>query len=165
MEVSHAVPPPMTRRTSLPDLGLLVVRVGLGFSLMFHHGADKLFGGPAVWTEIGSVLRMFGLHHGHTWFGFAAAFTEFIGGGLLVLGLCMRPALGLLIGTMSVAAMAHAVGVVPGSMAYALDLAIVFVGLFLLGPGRYSFDAHLLACAPQTFEPASHLWHKEVESV
>ena len=36
------------------DVGLLVVRVGLGVMFMVH-GLPKLAGGPAAWTGVGSV--------------------------------------------------------------------------------------------------------------
>ena len=35
------------------DVGLLLVRVGLGITFMFFHGSQKLFGGPEVWRSLG----------------------------------------------------------------------------------------------------------------
>lgn len=145
----------MFRRSSAPHVGLLVLRVGLGLSVMLHHGADKLFGGPAVWADIGGVLRTVGLYHGHAGFGLAAAFAEFCGGGLLALGLCTRPALTLLLGTMAVAVGAHLAGAVPGSASYAFDLGVVFLALLFTGPGAYSFDAHLDACRLPSEAPSA----------
>lgn len=136
-------------------LGLLLLRVGLGLSLMFHHGAEKLFGGPAAWQEIGAVLQMVGIERGFAGFGLAASLAEFVGGALLVLGLAFRPALVGLLATMGVATMAHLSGTLPGSGAYALNLFVVFASLLLLGPGRHSFDAHLRACADASDQPAS----------
>lgn len=126
------------------DAGLLVLRAGLGLSLMFTHGAETLFGGPEAWASLGSALFSLGVPRGHLGFGLTAAAVEFVCGGLLVLGLYARPALVLLLATTAIATLARVDGVVSG--AHAADLAIAFTGLLLTGPGRFSFDAGLDRC-------------------
>lgn len=86
-------------------------------------------------------MAAFGLHDFPQVWGFAGAFAEGVGGLLLVLGLFFRPACFLLICTMVVAAVHHyAAGDGIGGASHAIELGIAFLGLFILGPGRYSID-------------------------
>ena len=122
------------------DLALLVLRIGIGVSFVFVYGADKIFGGPAQWAELGTTMEIFGITFWPTFWGFMAAATEFVGGVCLMLGLLFRPILGLLLGTMFVAASSHiAAGEGPW---HATEMATVFATLLLTGPGRYSIDAY-----------------------
>jgi putative oxidoreductase len=126
------------------DAGLLLIRVGLGLMFMFVHGYGKLFGGPDRWARIGSAMASFGLQEGYAFWGFAAAFAEFFGGLLLVLGLFFRPALALMLFTMMVAATSHfARGEGVSGASHAIEVGIALAGLLLTGPGRYSLDARL----------------------
>ncbi len=122
------------------DLGLLVIRVGLGLN-MVAHGLPKMLGGPEKWAGLGGAMRFVGLELGESLqivFGFLAAFAE-LGGGLFVaLGFLFRPSLVLLVPTMVVAASLH-LGKGEGYTAasHAIEVGLVFVGLFVSGPGRY----------------------------
>lgn len=122
----------------LPDLGLLVMRVGLGASFVLH-GWPKMLGGPAAWHGLGTNLRhLIGVELLPTVFGFLAAFAELGGGALLLLGVLFRPALVLLVPTMAVAAARHlALGEGFHGASHALEAGVVFVGLFLTGPGKH----------------------------
>jgi len=127
-----------SRWTSV-DLGLLVLRVGIGVSFVFVYGAQKVGGGPATWADLGQNVALFGVTVWPTFWGFMAALTEFGGGILLILGLFFRPVLVFFLLTMTVATASHlAAGEGPW---HATEMATVFVALFLLGPGRYSLDA------------------------
>ena len=132
------------------DAGLLLVRIGLGISFVFLHGAPKLLGGPETWIKLGGAMGALGITAAPAFWGFMAAFAEGIGGLLVALGLAFRPALVLLVVTMLVAALAHVVqfgdGLVGASQAP--ELAVVFAGLLLTGPGRYALDARLGLEAP-----------------
>ncbi|WP_103027497.1 DoxX family protein [Salinibacter altiplanensis] len=122
------------------DLALLVLRIGIGVSFVFVYGADKMLGGPARWAELGTTMEIFGVTAWPVAWGFMAAATEFVGGVCLMLGLLFRPILGLLLGTMFVAASSHiAAGEGPW---HATEMATVFAALLLTGPGRYSIDAY-----------------------
>ena len=125
------------------DAGLLILRIGLGLMYMFAHGWSKVIGGPDLWEMIGANAANVGLGFAPTFWGFMAAFAEFGGGLLLVLGLFFRPALVLLLGVMTTAAVSHIVGDVPGPPWHPIELGIVLISLFLIGPGRYSLDAKL----------------------
>jgi putative oxidoreductase len=76
--------------------------------------------------------------------GFFAACSESIGSVLLALGVLVRPAAVMLAGTMSVAITRHLSlpAGEPGSgwnaASHALELLAVYVGLLLVGPGRYA---------------------------
>lgn len=126
---------------SSPDVGLLVLRVGLGLLLMFGHGSTALFGGPEVWAQLGSALAVFGVAQGHLGFGLGLGLVCFVCGGMLVLGLYARPALALLLGSLALTVLAPEGDLVSGP--YAATLAVVFVGLLVAGPGAFSFDARL----------------------
>lgn len=132
------------------DAGLLVIRVGLGLAFMFIHGYGKLFGGLTRWEQIGANAAHVGLDFLPMFWGFMASMAEFGGGLLLLLGLFFRPALVLLIATMITAATTHIV-TGNGSPWHAIELGIVFLGLFLVGPGQYSLDNQLSRRGRQGF--------------
>lgn len=122
------------------DVGLLVLRIGLG-AMFILHGYPKMMGGPEQWAELGQAVSNVGIHGGYPVWGFLAAFAEFGGGILLILGLFTRVAALLLLGTMIVAAATHLArgdGVTGAS--HAIEAASVFFGLLFLGPGRHSID-------------------------
>lgn len=124
------------------DAGLLIIRLGIGLSFAFVHGLGKITGGPERWEQIGGAAANVGLDFLPVLWGFLAAFAEFGGGLLLVLGLLFRPAVVLLFGTMVVAAVSHAQGAIPGSPWHAAELAVLFLGLILVGPGQFSLDEY-----------------------
>ncbi len=134
----------MKRKNELLNIGLLILRVGLGVSI-FLHGLPKIMGGSEVWAMVGSTMSNFGIESGHAFWGFTGALAEALGGILFALGLFFRPAALVLTGTMVVALVTHlAMG--DNFMAYghALDLLIIFAASIFLGAGKYSLDAKLL---------------------
>jgi len=125
------------------DLGLLVLRVGIG--IMFTiHGYPKLIGGPEKWAEIGSVMKSFGINESPVTWGFLAAVSEAVGGQLLAFGLFFRIACLFLLGTMLVATATHLMnGDDFNGYSHALEAAFLFLGLLFAGPGKYSVDQML----------------------
>jgi putative oxidoreductase len=126
------------------DLGLLVLRVGIGLMEAVVHGWPKLVGGPERWKKLGAAVEIVGIHFQPTFWGFCAMAAEFGGGILLVLGLFTRPAAALILFTMCVASgrhLSHGEGWSEAS--HAIELGIVMGSLLFLGPGRYSLDARL----------------------
>ncbi|WP_019949471.1 DoxX family protein [Hymenobacter aerophilus] len=122
------------------DLGLLLLRVGIGF-MFTVHGYPKLTGGPAAWAEIGSTMKLVGLDFAPAFWGFLAAFAEAIGGQLLAVGLFFRWACVLLLGTMTVATIMHlSQGDGFSGYSHSLESAFLFLGLAFAGPGRFSLD-------------------------
>ena len=108
---------------------------------MFIHGYGKITGGPERWEGLGSSMSYFGIEFLHTFWGFMAAFAEFFGGLLLLLGLFYRPALVLLAITMIVATVHHIESGDPlTTISHSMKMGIVFIGLLFLSPGRFSID-------------------------
>lgn len=123
------------------NLGLLIIRLGIGLSFAFNHGYSKISGGPETWEKLGANISYTGLDFAHIFWGFMAAFAEFGGGLLLALGLLTRPAALLIACTMLVAILMHMSKGQPYS--HALEMLSVAIGLALTGAGKYSLDAHI----------------------
>lgn len=124
------------------DVGLLVLRVGIG-AMFVVHGKDKVFAGPDTWTAIGGMVEPLGFKFAPTFFGAAAAFSEFLGGILIALGLFFRPACVASFFTMAVAVAFHmhkgdSFSSPTGGWAHAALAAVVFLGLAFTGPGKLS---------------------------
>lgn len=122
------------------DAALLLTRVGLGVMFILH-GYPKMIGGIPMWEKLGSNMSHLGINFYPVAWGFLAAFAEFIGGMLLILGLAFRPVCLLLIFTMIVAVLHHIKGghkLMEAS--HAIEAGIMFLGLLFLGPGKYSMD-------------------------
>ncbi|MCX8494396.1 MAG: DoxX family protein, partial [Chthoniobacterales bacterium] len=78
--------------------------------------------------------------------GLMAALAESVGGFLLLIGFCFRPACLFLVINMVVATTMH-FHTTPGDFmekwsvaSHAIELGSVFLSLLLIGPGRYSVD-------------------------
>jgi putative oxidoreductase len=69
----------------LQPLALLVMRVALGV-IMAAHGYHKVFGGLRQFSHMVGNMGI------PQWLGYVAAFTEFAGGLLILVGLFTRPA-------------------------------------------------------------------------
>lgn len=122
------------------DVGLLLLRIGLGISFVMH-GLGKFMGGSPVLTGVGSAVGNLGITQGHYIFGILAASSEMIGGLLLLTGAFFRPACLLLLFVMAMALTFHlSRGDGFNTYAHALELAVVFLGLFFVGPGKLSVD-------------------------
>lgn len=122
------------------NTGLLIVRIGLGIMFMLH-GYPKLIGGPDKWEMIGSSMKYLGIDTAPAVWGAIAALAETFGGFLILLGLAFRPICLILTINMFIAANMH----LHTSDDYmtasqAIEVGVVFLGLALIGPGRYSVD-------------------------
>ena len=122
------------------DLGLLIIRVGVGIMFMVH-GWPKITGGVEKWTKLGGAMKVIGIEFAPTFWGFMAAASEFGGGLLLALGMFFLPAAAALAFTMLIAAWVHLDGGDGvGGASHAIEAGVVFVGLMLTGPGRYAIE-------------------------
>lgn len=123
------------------NLGILIMRIGLGV-MFIYHGFPKMRGGPATWAELGTAMGYLGITFMPVVWGFLAACAEFIGGLCLIMGILYKPATVMLTVTMIVASLAtygktHSIS----EMSHAAELAVVFLGLFMIGPGKFKFAA------------------------
>jgi len=132
----------MTWLDKYRDFGLLLLRVGIGGVFATMHGWGKISGGPEVWERLGSAIGALGVPvFLPTFWGFMAAFAEFVGAILLVFGFMYRPAAFLLLCTMIVATAMHAAK--DENFNHPLELGIVFLAMLFIGPGKYSLDVVL----------------------
>src|ERR1700761_7796251 len=107
------------------------MRVVLGV-IMVAHGYGKIFPWGSLYTFAHSVTRM----HLPAWLGYVAAFTEFFGGILLVLGLLTRLAAFMTAIDMGVAiAKVHLHGGIMGPNSWAFPLALFAISLMLVFTG------------------------------
>jgi putative oxidoreductase len=126
----------------LASLGLLALRLAVGL-MMIHHGQDKL-ADPATFAAnyVVPLHLPFPLLMAQ-----AAGYAEVLGSWLLILGVMAPLGALALIGTMTVAAYHHIL--TSGLNIYVLELVVLYLGastaLLLLGPGRFSFDAGIVA--------------------
>ena len=125
------------------DLGLLVVRVVVGLTYVYF-GWISLMAGNSKWEGVGSAVGVFGLNGGHVYWGFAAAFAQFLGGVALVFGYLVRPAAFVLFCVMVTATVLKSRGLnfsAGNSVSetfYPLSMAAVMFMLFFTGAGRFS---------------------------
>lgn len=123
-----------------PDLGLLVLRVGIG-AMFIAHGMPKLLGGQETWAWLGSQMQFLGIDFGFRTFGLLAALSETVGGLFLILGLLTRLSSFFLFFTMLVAAIFHlSIGDGFKGSAHAIELGIVFLSFMIIGAGKFSLD-------------------------
>jgi putative oxidoreductase len=130
------------REGRLANTGLLILRLAIG-AMMIHHGQDKLADPQAFATNYVVPLHLpFPLFLAHV-----AGYSEILGSWLLILGLLSPLGALALTGTMTVAAYSHIL--TSGFNIYVLELVVLYLGgslaLLLVGPGRYSFDAGIVA--------------------
>jgi len=124
------------------NFGLLVLRVGIGLIFM-RHGIPKMLAGSEAWNWLGSNMAHFGITFAYTFWGFAAACAEGLGGLCLVLGFATRIAASFMSFVMLVACVMHYTqGDAWGTVSHPLSLLVVFVALIFMGSGKYSLDAY-----------------------
>ncbi len=119
------------------DLGLLALRVGLGATMLYYHGWDKL---SHFADKAGKFPGVFGLPSNIS-LGMAV-FAEFFCALLVILGVFTRLAALNLVVTMGVAFfVVHKAALTgPGSGELAYVYLIGFLALVFAGAGRYSVD-------------------------
>jgi putative oxidoreductase len=126
------------------DAGLLLLRIGIGLSFI-GYGTPKVLGGPAMWEELGQSMRYLGITIAPVVWGFLAAVSELFGGFALVVGGLFRVATFFLVCTMIVATIQHfgrGDGYSGGAF-HSIEMGVVCLSLFLMGPGKYSLDEKL----------------------
>lgn len=119
------------------NLGLLILRIGIGTSFIIH-GAPKILGGPDQWGRIGGAMGNIGIDFAPSFWGFMAGFVEFVGGLCLILGIFWVPACILLFCTMMIAMVRHiADGDSFAQISHPLEAGILFLSLIFIGAGKH----------------------------
>lgn len=117
--------------SSAPNLGFLILRIGIGIMFLLH-GFPKLMGGIQTWEFLGSQMSAVGINFAPVFWGFMAAISESLGGLLLILGLFTRPAAFLMLFTMLIATLMHLTnGDGLKGASHAIELGIVFISLII----------------------------------
>ena len=128
----------MKFKTSM-DLGLFILRIGIGASFCYVHGYPKLMGGPQMWEGIGGAMGKLGINFLPVFWGFMASLSEGLGGLLIVLGVFTRTAAAFLAFTMVVAILHHLTAGDPLSKSsHAIEAGMVFLALVCTGSGKYA---------------------------
>ncbi|MBC8047164.1 MAG: DoxX family protein [Fimbriimonadaceae bacterium] len=122
------------------NFGLLFLRITVGASMIWFHGYGKI-SDPGRWKPLGENLDMIGINFLPEFWGFMAAFAEFFGAAFLILGLFTRISCLMLVFTMFIAFYG---GYIEKDMnSYPLNLMLVFISIFIIGPGKFSLDAQI----------------------
>ncbi|MGD8439942.1 MAG: DoxX family protein [Holophagae bacterium] len=124
------------KKTTWNDIGLLVLRVGVGAFMLVAHGWGKLVGFGDLAGQFPDPIGL-----GSTVSLVLAIFAEVLCALLVVLGLGTRFAAVPLLVTMLVAAFVVHADDPWGKKEFALLYAIPFVTLIFTGGGRYALDA------------------------
>jgi putative oxidoreductase len=115
----------------------LILRIGLGTTMLFSHGLPKM--APDRWEGTGRAMAALGITFAPAFWGFMAAITETVGGLFLLLGLWVRPTCAVLIFVLFVAAARNLInGSLAGGQAHPIDAAVGLIALMILGAGKYS---------------------------
>ena len=126
--------PPPQRKTTAMDVGLLVLRVGIGAAFVYFHGWKKITGGIPFWEKLGSNMALIGITFLPWVWGFLAAVAEFVGGMMLAVGLFVRPFAFMLAFVMFIAVLRHYNAGQP--LNYPLEMGAVFLALLIGGGGK-----------------------------
>ncbi len=123
---------------SLQPWGALILRLALGLS-MTVHGYEKVIPHGAL-NHFSHYVVSLGFPY---WLGSVAAFTELVGGGLLILGLLTRLAAAFVAINMLVALVKVGIDQGFGISNYIFALAAIALMLVFYGAGALSLDRRL----------------------
>lgn len=128
------------------DVGLLILRLGVGLPLAFAHGTGKI---P---PSAGFIEGVSGMGFpAPVLFAWAAGLAELLGGLLLALGLATRPAAFFVACTMAVAFFVRHADDTFADAEKALLFLVGALALLAAGAGKYAVDAVFRRRVPGTF--------------
>lgn len=135
-----ALDAPDPRELRRYDIGLLILRLGFGLGFVYYHGWGKIVGGPDRWAGVGGAMGNFGITSGAQWWGLAAALAETAGALCIAAGFLFRP-MALVLAFVMLSATVNHIVTGQGTPAHSFKNIWVFLGVAVIGPGRYSVDA------------------------
>jgi putative oxidoreductase len=122
----------------LHPFAALFARLVIGI-IMVVHGGQKIFPHGALY-KFSHLVAHLGLPY---WLGYVAAFTEFFGGALLIVGfLTLLASIGMLIDMAVAVLKVHLHHGLTGPTGFEFPLSILAIALFLIaaGPGYLAID-------------------------
>jgi putative oxidoreductase len=123
------------------DIGVLLIRIGIGLAFVFVYGEAKMFAGLELWTKLGGAMSNIGITFAPAFWGFLSASAEFLGGIFFTIGLFTRPVAFFMAFNMFVAAMMHVSMHDQWSKVITpIQLFCVFLAIVFIGAGKYSLD-------------------------
>jgi putative oxidoreductase len=146
----------------LINAAILVVRLTLGI-IMFAHGSQKVlgvFGGKGLDATVAMMSKGLG---GPEWLPYLSAFTEFLGGIAMILGIFTRFfGIGILINMTVAVITVHLKNgfFAPMGFEFPGSLAMSALAITLAGPGRFSVDQLLFGGRRKDAKPVSTLTPK-----
>jgi putative oxidoreductase len=123
---------------SLQPMGALILRLALALS-MIVHGYQKVVPHGAL-NHFAHYVVTLGLPH---WLGYVSAYTEFVGGMLLVIGLLTRFAAAMIAINMLVALFTVGIHQGFGIYNYIIALAAIAIMLVVYGAGAMALDRRI----------------------
>jgi putative oxidoreductase len=123
---------------SLQPMGALILRLALALS-MIVHGYQKVVPHGAL-NHFAHYVVTLGLPY---WLGYVSAYTEFVGGMLLVIGLLTRFAAAMIAINMLVALFTVGIHQGFGSYNYIIALAAIAIMLVVYGAGAMALDRRI----------------------
>jgi putative oxidoreductase len=129
------------------NFGLLCLRFVLG-AAMIAYGVPKFLGGQQTLVQVGSAMQHVGIHFGFEFWGILAAFTEVVGGFMIIIGSYYRISCLLLAFVMAIAAISLNAGLPANhtsndfimAVMHPLSMMGIFLSAMFLGPGRISIQ-------------------------
>jgi putative oxidoreductase len=122
------------------NLGLLVLRIGIG-SMFIFHGWPKLQGGPAGWERLGHSMEYVGISFLPIFWGFMAMVAEVFGGLCLITGIGVREASAFMLFTMSIAAIANlTMGYGLEGIVEIIEVSSALLTLLIAGGGKFTLN-------------------------
>jgi putative oxidoreductase len=123
---------------SLQPMGALILRLALALS-MIVHGYQKVVPHGAL-NHFAHYVITLGLPY---WLGYVSAYTEFVGGMLLVIGLLTRFAAAMIAINMLVALFTVGIHQGFGIYNYIIALAAIAIMLVVYGAGAMALDRRI----------------------
>ena len=125
------------------DWSITILRIIPSFYMFYYHGMRKI-SSSSSWEWLGqAAMSVIGVEFGFLFFGFLAALSEGILVWFVIFGFFTRLSSLFLILTMFFASAYHLAG--GESAESALIYLTIYLVIFILGPGRDSFDAKLFS--------------------